>query len=311
MKVLVTGGFGFLGGRIAQHLATDDNEVLLGSRCARPSPVWLPSARVVSMDWNSSTQLARVSGGCDAVVHLAGMNARDSAADPAQALAFNGGATGRLMEAASRRGVSRFIYFSTAHVYVSPLAGRITEQTPTTNGHPYATTHLAGEAAVRISGATGPTDGVSVRLSNAFGPPAHKDADCWSLLINDLCRQAATMNQLVLRSSGVQRRDFIPASDVCRAVSHFLRLPADRLGDATFNLGGEWAPTVWEVARLIQARCEVVLQRKPELMRIDPQSGDATQPLDYSIDALRNTGFRVVGDHVGEIDRLLAFCASA
>lgn len=309
MRVLVTGSFGFLGGRVAQHLAAEGDEVVLGSRLAKPSTEWLPGAPVVAMDWDSTPQLELACAGCQAVVHLAGMNAADSAADPAAALDFNALASGRLMDAAIRQGVRRFIYFSTAHVYASPLAGRITEQTPATNSHPYATTHLAGEEAVFGAAAGREADAIVVRLSNAFGAPAHKDADCWSLLVNDLCRQAATTSRLELRTSGSQRRDFIALTDVCRAVKHLLQLPAASSGARTFNVGGDWAPTVWDVAQLVQERCETVLRRKPSLHRIEPRNDERPQSLDYRIDALRDTGFQGAGENLGEIDRLLSFCA--
>ena len=103
---------------------------------------------------------------------------------------FNGVATKRLVEAASRAGVKKFIYLSTAHVYASPLVGTITEQTLPNNSHPYASSHLAGESAVLNADERGVIQGVVMRLSNAYGAPMHKGVNCWMLVVNDLCRQA-------------------------------------------------------------------------------------------------------------------------
>ena len=59
--------------------------------------------------------------------------------------------------------------------------------------------------------------------------PTHAEADCWTLLVNDLCMQAVRDKKLVLRSSGIQQRDFITLQDVGRVVSHFLDFPATAL----------------------------------------------------------------------------------
>ncbi|HIC70039.1 MAG TPA: SDR family oxidoreductase, partial [Candidatus Latescibacteria bacterium] len=264
MRVLITGGFGYLGGRLALFLAEQaEYDILLGGRSPVRSVDWLPQATPVQTDWQSVPSLERICAGVDAVVHLSGMNAQDCAADPAAALEVNGGHTAKLLRAADRQGVKRFIYLSSAHVYGSPLQGTITEDTHRDAMHPYATSCLAGEDEVRAAQVRGDVEGVVIRLSNGYGAPVHVEADCWTLLVNDLCRQAATAGRMELRSSGLQRRDFIPLEDACRAIDHLLQLRPHDLGQVFFNLGGQWAPTVWDMACLVQQRCEVVLSVQP------------------------------------------------
>src|SRR3546814_17036700 len=93
------------------------------------------------------------------------MNAQNCAANPVEALEFNGVATARLVQAAARVGIRRFIYLSTAHVYCAPLTGTITEDTCPRNLHPYATSHLAGENAVLSAVQAGEISGMVLRLS--------------------------------------------------------------------------------------------------------------------------------------------------
>lgn len=309
MRVLLTGGFGYLGGRLAQFLMSNAaDEVLVGTRQQCISPHWLPQAKVVQIHWDSQAHIEQVCAGVDVVIHLAGMNAQDCAADFIAALEFNGLTTARLLRAAVRQGVKRFIYLSTAHVYGNPLTGVITEETCPVSLHPYATSHRAGEDVVRGAHQRGEIEGIVVRLSNAYGAPAHKDANCWMLLVNDLCRQAVTTQRVVLRSSGLQRRDFIPLSDVCRAVEHLLHLPQHDLVKNVFNVGGGWSPTVWEIACLVQSRCAVILGFQPNLSRVPPQPGETATELDYRCDLLCQSGFQPGLDKTGEIDRLLEFC---
>jgi UDP-glucose 4-epimerase len=310
MKVLITGGFGYIGGRLAQFLIAknNNNEVLLGSRHRVEIPAWLPEAQVVQIAWDKSDELENICSGVDVVVHLAGMNMQDCATDSIAAIEFNVLATARLIQAAVRKGVKRFVYLSTAHVYGSPLDGVITEKTCPLSLHPYATSHRAGEDVVRTAHHLGEIEGIVVRLSNAFGCPAHKEVNCWMLLVNDLCRQAVQSQQMVLRSSGMQRRDFITMLDVCRAINHLLCLPIKSVGNGLINVGGEWSPTVWEMASLIQERCEAVLGFKPKLTRTEPQINETASKLEYRIDTLHLTGYQTSANRIEEIDQLLKFC---
>jgi UDP-glucose 4-epimerase len=308
-RVLLTGGLGYLGSRLAQHLARATRvQVLLGTR-RRPHRLdWLPEAAVVEMDWQSERALRAACHDTEAVVHLAGMNSAQCAADPVAALEFNAVATTRLVRAAAAVGVRRFLYVSTAHVYGRPLRGVMTESTLPTNLHPYATSHRAAEESVRFMQEKRALEGVVVRLSNSFGVPAHRGVNCWKLLVNDLCRQAVEHGELVLNSSGLQRRDFITLTDVSRAVQHLLQLEPGAIGDGLFNLGGAWAPTVMEMAERI-ARCWGLLcGRRPQISRPVPSPGELSTPLEFRIDKLLQTGFDLRGDADAEITATLQHC---
>jgi UDP-glucose 4-epimerase len=311
MRSVITGGFGYLGGRLARFLAIQaQHDIVLGSRRPAGPPPWLPEARVMPTPWDSPAGLEKICDGADAVLHLAGMNAPECAGDRVMAMEVNAIATARLVQAAVRQGVKRFIYLSTAHVYGRPLAGMITEETCPVSLHPYAFSHRAGEDTIRAAHEHGEIEGIVIRLSNAYGAPAHKDANCWMLLVNDLCRQAVTTQRMVLNSSGRQRRDFITLTDACRAIHHLLELPAGKLGDGLFNVGGAWAPTILEMTERIAVRIDAVTGHKPEISRQADQSAENHESLDYKITKLAGTGFNL-GDEDDidrELDGLIEFC---
>ncbi len=304
----MTGGQGFVGGRLTQHLIMAGHQIIIGSRTLAPSPFWAPQASVVQMDWLDQSSLDSVCTGVDVVIHAAGMNAQDCSADPVAALEFNGLATARLAASANSAGVSRFIYLSTAHVYASPLVGVINEDTCPRYEHSYASSHLAGENAVLAHNHNGSMNGIVLRLSNAFGAPVNRDVNCWMLLVNDLCRQAVTSRSLVLRTAGLQRRDFVTLTDVSRAISHVIDLNNERIGNAIFNVGGAWAPSVLEMAKIIQTRCSVILGLTPNIARQDPIGTEVTVDLEYQIDRLLSSGYSLTGQAIAEIDSLLIFC---
>lgn len=309
-RVLVTGGLGYLGGRISQQLAkTKQYSVIIGTqRKDLRLPDSLDGCSLVTVDLNDSTSLAEVCKDVDAVVHLAALNEIDCAADPIRSVEVNGIGTLRLLRAAEVAAVKRFVYFSTAHVYGAPLRGTINERTLPRPTHPYAISHRTAEDFVIAAHDRKSITGIVIRLSNGFGAPLVADVNRWTLVVNDLCRQAVETGQLKLLSSGLQRRDFITLEDVGRGVAHILGLTELECGDGVFNLGGEHVVSIIEMTELIASRCSVVLGFTPQIVRPIPREGEQGDNLDFQIDKLKNTGFNLKGNIIDEIDATLHLC---
>lgn len=312
-RVLVTGGLGYLGGRVARELAGEaGDEVVLTTRDPSAAPrLPFPIAGVVALDLAAPPPPGVFEGVTD-VVHLAAANEITSGDDPERALDVTTTGTLRALTAARAAGVRRFIYLSTAHVYGAPLAGRITETSLPRPGHPYAITHRAAEDFVLAARDRGQIEGVVVRLSNGFGWPVWAGVDRWTLVVNDLCRQAVTQRALTLRSSGAQVRDFIGLGDAARAIRHLLELPHDALGDGVFNLGGRRTASIASMARRVQARAAEVLGFSPPLSVGPPSARDGVgADLEYDCARLAATGFTWQGDVDDEIDGTLTLCQRA
>jgi UDP-glucose 4-epimerase len=310
-SVLVTGGLGYLGGRVTQALVAAGYQVRCGTRQpAELAPTWLPEMRMAHLDWDSGDTLAQACRGVDSVVHLAAMNEIDSARDPVGALQMNGLASLRLLEVAKRSGVRRFVYFSTAHVYGAPLQGDIDETRVPRPTHPYSITHKVAEDFVLAAHDQKQIEGVVVRLSNCFGSPATSAVHRWTLLVNDLCRQAATQGELRLNSAGTQVRDFITLGDVARAVDHLLHLELPLIGDGLFNLGSGHSMSILAMTERVAARwlaltgCDIAIVRS---------TGDDIQVpfLNYRCDKLAATGFMLSDQIDREIDDTLQLCLRA
>lgn len=311
--VLITGGLGFVGGRLGRYIAahTDLNVRLSTRRAGAPGPAWLKNGSVVGLDLFTGEGVKAACEGVRYIIHLAAMNEVESVEDPEKAFIINSLGTLKLLGAAEKAGVERFIYFSTAHVYGAPLAGRITELTLPRPAHPYAITHKAAEDFVLASHDRGKITGIVLRLSNGFGAPDDPNVNRWMLLVADLCRQAVTTGRLVLRSSGLQQRDFITLEDVSMATTRFLTLPATSCGDGLFNLGGECAMSVFAMAERISSRCAAILGFTPEIIRPEPKADEISAPLDYRIDKLKSKGFSLAGDIDSELDATLRLCVQA
>lgn len=297
---VITGGLGYAGGRIAQNLLEAGIDVRISTRRrAADIPAWA----LDRVRWGPD--LSALTDGADCLIHLAAPNELECAAEPEAAIAATVRLTEEAHDAASAAGVPRFIYMSTVHVY-GPMRGLIDEGTAPDPRHPYAVAHLESERA--IEGAAGSLDAIVFRLSNGYGAPADDFTDRWSLLVNDLCRQAVRHRRLRLTSNGLQQRDFVPLSDVANAVRQFTAAPPRPNGVRLFNLASGKAMRVIDMVALIRARAEVVLDAKIDLETIDEGPQDTDEPLVIDNRRLLETGFRLTTDPAAEIDGMLWFC---
>lgn len=315
MRILINGGFGFLGGRIAQYFISEGHDVLIGTtRNVLTQNFPSKLAKVVQTSWNDPEKLEEICSDVDVIINASGMNAKDCFADPVGAFQVNVVATASIIQAAIKKKVRRFIFLSTVHVYADSLHGVISEQDCPSNLHPYATSNLAAENVVLSAQKNNFIDGIVIRLSNGYGAPMRKDANCWMLLINDLCRQAVRKKKLTLKSAGLQSRNFISIQEICNVMNLLVcnKPLSMNVGDVgPINVGGETSITVLEMAQLVQSRCQGVLGYTPELV-VDHKTGPSSSlKLDFKIDRLLSLGFAHANDPKEEIDNLLEYCQNA
>ena len=313
--VLISGGLGYLGGRLATRISKESYfQVILGTQKKEKAlPKWLDKGEIIHLDLLSNE--SKIISACQnihSIIHLASLNEIECLSSPEQALIVNCLGTLKLLKAAEITGVKRFIYFSTAHIYGSPLKGKITEETLPKPVHPYAITHRTAEDYVLAANNNKILSGIVLRLSNAVGNPVSKNISRWTLASNDLCHQAVISKKIVLRSSGEEMRDFIAIEDIERAVLHFLDLPTTNCMDGLFNLGGEYSLKIIELADLIASRSTNVLGYKPEIIIKRTSTENKTvEPLNYCIEKLKSTNFNLNKNLINEIDNTLNFCLNS
>ncbi len=308
MRILITGGLGFVGGRLATYLSSFGHQIVIASRSKHDPPIWLPTARMIQLNWDVESSLREACENIDVVVHAAGMNSRDCEKNPEKALEFNGSATQRLVNASVAAQVKRFVYLSTAHVYGHPLNGSITEDTTPKNQHPYATSHLAGEEAVLAASIGGKIDGIVLRFSNVFGAPTHKDVNCWMLLVNDLCKQAIMTQRIIIRSSGAQQRNFLTMSDACIVIASAIFNDIEIRVPKILNVGSGESTTIFEMAITIQERCQEVFGIFPQIETLSPEKKLDYPKLSYGSLFRLSVLDKIKNDKKREIDALLNFC---
>lgn len=306
--VLITGGLGCLGGGLAQYLADSGYRVIIGS--SRPDaqlPDALKQCSLVYTDFDDIGALNKACSEADCVVHLATVNAQQSEKDPKLAKRVNTLGTDNLIQASIRNKVGYFLYFSTAHVYGSPLVGQIDENTELKPSHPYSLTHKLAEDFLLDAIKGGVINGNIIRLSNSIGLPLVTEANCWMLFINDACKQAVMDQRITIYSNPNIERDFIPMSSVYKIVKHFL---SNHIGTSQtiFNVGSGISYTLLQMAEIIASRCEVLFGFKPQIVCT---KGDVAKSpkLIYKVDKLTTEMQYITNNNPrSAIDEILKFC---
>jgi UDP-glucose 4-epimerase len=286
MKVIVTGGLGYVGGRLSRFLARVGHEVIAVSRRAAEFKTLIDPGIVLLTPEEVRTDA--VMGGADAIVHLAAMNEKECIQFPYSAVDVNITETVKWLELSVRYEVKKFIYFSTAHVYKRPLIGDFSEDSPAVPVHPYAITHKCAEDYVLAYHIERRMQNVIFRLTNSFGGAAYPTIGESSLLVNDLCRTIVSDSTMTLLSDGQQSRDFICLEDVCSAVEFYL--DSDKEMPGVVNLSSGKSITVWEMALNIKAVAEKYLDKPIKLTRKEPLHR-IQQPLSISNEKLKKAGF--------------------
>jgi UDP-glucose 4-epimerase len=170
MKVLITGGSGFIGSHLSDRLLAEGHTVLVIDNYAtgrRDNLTQAPGLTIVEATIvdEAAVSAAFESFGPDCVVHAAA-----SYKDPddwAEDVRTNSQGTVNVVKASKAAGVERLIYFQTALCYgTRPLEQPITLEHPIRPDSSYAISKTAGEQYIELSG----LDFVSFRLANAYGP---------------------------------------------------------------------------------------------------------------------------------------------
>jgi UDP-glucose 4-epimerase len=209
MRVLVTGGSGFIGRHVVSVLRTDGHDVSVADR----DEFGDPDVPCVTGELEDPAVLDRaLPAGTDAVVHLAAeTSVLGSVERPARVHRVNVDVTAALLELCRERSVEGFVLASTNAV-VGVTDGTMTEGLPLAPLTPYGATKAAAEMLMSgYHGAYGLRT-TALRLTNVYGPGMrHKDS-----FVPRLMRAAAAGGSVQVYGDGLQRRDLVHVSDVAR-----------------------------------------------------------------------------------------------
>ena len=310
MRFLLTGGVGYLGGRLTQHLRSQGHHVKVTTR--RPAseiPSWFAADAIIRWDESRPESIDTALDDVDTLIHLASPDGNAALADPVGSLQVSAFLAWNLMEAAARQHrPPRVVYLSTCHVYGSRKSGLIREDERPQPVHPYGLGKWFGEEIIQLLRRQRNLKALSIRLSNGFGAPVGPDISQWYLVFNDLCRQAVTEGVLRLKSGGQQTRNFVTLADTVRAIEFIGERPEQWPADGVIHLSSTLNYRILDVARLVASRAAAMLGKTPEIVTAAPIAETPSPSVQFSIERLTAMGFAWTNDAAAEVDGTLRLC---
>lgn len=239
MKVLITGGAGFIGSHIADGAIAAGHQVVVLDNLSSGKRENVPAqADLVEGDIRSDEAAALVrTGGFDAIIHQAAqIDVRKSVTDPRYDADVNLLGMLNLLEAASAAGVERFLFASSGGAcYGEQDVFPATESHPTRPVSPYGASKASGELYLGYYGFEKKLSWCALRYANVYGPrqDPHGEAGVVAIFTGRcLADEACT-----IFGDGKQTRDYVYVGDVARA--NILALASDHVGPLNVGTGIE------------------------------------------------------------------------
>ena len=245
MKLLLTGGSGFIGSRLALAARAERLEVVVTGRVnndaerARVNEMAKAGVAIAVGSLQDAAFARRIVGGCDLVIHLAAAQHEASVPDSYYE-EVNVGGTRALLEASRAAGVMRLVYGSTIGVYGSAAEGMLDEESPARPDNVYGRTKLAAEKIVQQE--AGPVETCIVRISETYGPGDFRLLKLF---------RAIDKGRFMMIGDGENRRQAMHVNDLVRGLLVAARHPA--AAGQVFVMPGHEVMTTREMVAAIAA----------------------------------------------------------
>lgn len=212
--VLLTGGSGFIGGRLARRLRDEGHRVTLLLRPGRSVPGY--DIIDVSTFDAGSIEIALQHRSFDAVINLAAAGVKPDDRDPGRTFDLNVSFARLLLDAAARSGATTFIQAGSSAEYADEAVSPLDRSRPLQSRRLYGASKATATLMVSALGPAMGLNTLTLRLFNVYGP-----GEAPHRLLPSLVKALAAGERVPL-SEGLQERDFIHVDDVCQAFLHAL-----------------------------------------------------------------------------------------
>lgn len=259
-RILVTGGFGYVGSRLTPHLLGLGHHVRVidamlytdsGLAALRQDPVfseWEPRFELVEADIREPEAVRSAVAGMDAVIHLAAIsNDPTGEIDDVLTRQVNFDAIGMLLALAREAGVARFIHASSSSVFGARTEAEIEETLEPEPLTSYSKYKMLAEWLV-VAAASRDLCAVNIRPATICGTSPRQRFD---LTVNKLTADAVT-KRLITVHGGNQRRPNVGMADMINLYAKLVDIDPALINGRTFNFGFENHKVI-EIAKIIQA----------------------------------------------------------
>ncbi|MEA1927232.1 MAG: GDP-mannose 4,6-dehydratase [Candidatus Auribacterota bacterium] len=313
MKILLTGGAGFIGSHLSEILLQEGHKVVIVDNF---NDYYLPRIKeenlsgirdnpdleIVKADIRDRQRMEGLFSdhGFDAVIHLAARaGVRPSLADPRLYQDVNIGGTLTLLDAARKFSLRRFIFASSSSVYGDCPRLPLRESEPFLRPvSPYGATKLMGEHLCRVFNRQYGLSVAALRFFTVYGPRQRPD-----MAIHLFSRLISEGKEISVFGDGSSRRDYTFIDDITSGI--YSALTAD-LNFEIFNLGGGHTITLSELINLLGKK----LGPRPILKRMPFQPGDVISTLADVTRAGEILGYRPETELAAGIDKFITWFLS-
>ena len=300
MRVLITGGAGFIGSHLTEHLQGRADIVVLDNlRTGYRHNLDGLTHTFIEGSITDRATVDHAMTGVDYVFHLAAMiSVPESMEHPHECAEINVLGLLNVLEAAATCGVRKVIHASSAAVYGdNPTVPKCESMLPEPHS-PYAITKLDGEYYCQMFRRTGRVDTASLRFFNVFGPRQDPQS-AYAAAVPIFMRKALAGEPLTVFGDGEQTRDFVHVKDIVAALMHVAMRPEL---NGTFNVGYGTSMTVNDLAsRIIR-----LAGSSSNIIHLAERPGDVKHS-SAAIAKLLATGFQHVSSLEQGISESLAF----
>lgn len=284
MKILVTGGAGFIGSHIVEHFQGNaDIRVLDNLRSGHNHNLTAFAHEFIEGSILDREIVRRAVDGIDYIFHLAAMiSVPESMAKPVECNEINTVGMQFVLEEAAEAGVKKLVLSSSAAIYGdNPVVPKVETMLPEPKS-PYAITKLDGEFYCKLFTDQGRLQTACLRYFNVFGPrqdPKSQYAAAVPIFID----RAVKNEPITIYGDGEQTRDFVYVKDIVAANAFFA---TQSKATGVFNVAYGRKITIKELAQQIIRMTD----SKSKITHAPDRAGDVKHSL-AAIDKLRATGF--------------------
>lgn len=249
MKVLITGGAGFIGSHLTAYLAEQGHEVIVLDNLLRGNKIEdyiLSKITFVEGDVRDQDLVMKLSENCDQIYHLAAILGVDIVADnPVETMETEVEGTKNVVYAALKHGVKKVIYASTSGVYGhSAIEKSVDEDIMIDPRTSYAMAKRYNEIYLKAVYEERGLESISLRFFNVYGP---RQDD--RMVIPRFFEQALKNEPITVFGSGKQTRDF---TSVEETIISLVKLSEVSKGAEIYNIANETELNILELAEYIK-----------------------------------------------------------
>ena len=269
MISLVTGGAGFIGSNLVDHLVYKGHKVIVldnfsTGKKSNLSHHLKKNVQIIKVDISKKKQLDKYFKGVSYVFHLAGLaSLTQSIKNPDKYFYSNVLGTFNVIQAVKKKRIKKFIYTASASCYGIPDKYPTNEKAKIRLMHPYAFTKWQAEELIMHWVKIYNFPAISLRLFNAYGPRL-SSSGAYRSVFGIFLSQKKTNEPLTIVGNGNQTRDFIHVKDLVYAI---IKAAFSKKAGEIYNVAGGREITVNKIARLIGGKKIYISKRPAETHR--------------------------------------------